>query len=88
MRRSRVGLRRVRPDPAAAAPKVDVSVFEPKPDIDAAAETMARRAGLKLNDRQMAMLLENAPAALEMAHRMRKPRDRMDEPSSTFRFAK
>ena len=79
-------------DAAAIAPKVDVSVFEPKPDVDAATrgivETMAQRAGLKLNERQMAMLLENAPAALEMARRIRKPRDRMDEPSSTFRFAK
>ena len=79
-------------DAAAIAPKVDVSVFEPKPDVDAATrgivETMALRAGLKLDERQMAMLLENAPAALEMAQRIRKPRDRMDEPSSTFRFAK
>jgi aspartyl-tRNA(Asn)/glutamyl-tRNA(Gln) amidotransferase subunit A len=79
-------------DPNAKAPKVDVSVFEPKPDVDAATrgivETMAKRAGLKLNERQMAILLENAQPALEMANRIRKPRDRMDEPSSTFRFAK
>ena len=79
-------------DPTAQAPKVDISVFEPKPDADAAtralAETMAKRAGLKLNERQMAILLENAPAALEMANRIRKPRARLDEPSSTFRFAK
>jgi aspartyl-tRNA(Asn)/glutamyl-tRNA(Gln) amidotransferase subunit A len=77
-------------DPAATAPAVDISVFEPKPDADAAtrliAETMARRAGLNLDERQMAILLENAPAALEMANRIRKPRQRMDEPSSTFRF--
>ena len=79
-------------DPHAKAPVVDISVFEPKPDVDAATrgivETMAIRAGLNLSERQMAMLLENAPAALEMANRIRKPRDRMDEPSSTFRFAK
>lgn len=79
-------------DPKAQAPTVDVSVFEPKPDADAAtrgiAETMACRAGLKLNDRQLAILLENAPAALEMANRLRKPRDRLDEPSATFRFPK
>jgi aspartyl-tRNA(Asn)/glutamyl-tRNA(Gln) amidotransferase subunit A len=79
-------------DPQAQAPKVDVSVFEPRPDADAAtratAETMARRAGLKLDERQMAILLENAPAALEMANRLRKPRDRQAEPSSTFRFAR
>ena len=79
-------------DPSAKAPVVDTSVFEPKPDADAATraitETLARRAGLNLNERQMAILLENAPAALEMANRIRKPRDRMDEPSSTFRFSK
>jgi len=77
---------------SASAPAVDVSVFEPKPDVDAATrgivETMAKRAGLKLNERQMAILLENAPPALDMVRRIRKPRDRMDEPSSTFRFAK
>ena len=79
-------------DPAAKAPVVDTRVFEPKPDADAATraivDTMVQRAGLKLDDRQMAILMENAPAALEMANRIRKPRDRMDEPSSTFRFAK
>ena len=79
-------------DPNAKAPAVDTSVFEPKSDVDAATrgvvETMARRAGLKLDERQMAILLENAQPALEMANRIRKPRDRMDEPSSTFRFAK
>ena len=79
-------------NPDAIAPAVDTSVFEPKPDVDAATrgvvETLARRAGLHLNERQMAILLENAPAALEMANRIRKPRDRMDEPSSTFRFTK
>ncbi len=83
-------LRRPPLDPAAHAPTIDVRVFEPKPDADAAtraiAETMARRAGFNLNERQMNILLENAPAALEMANRLRKPRDRMDAPSSTFRF--
>jgi aspartyl-tRNA(Asn)/glutamyl-tRNA(Gln) amidotransferase subunit A len=85
-------IRRPPLDPSAKAPVVDTSVFEPKPDVDSATrgtvETMAQRAGLQLNERQMAILLENAPAALEMANRIRKPRDRMDEPSSTFRFAK
>ena len=79
-------------DPNAHAPAVDMQVFEPAPDADAKtraiAETMAQRAGLKLNERQMAILLETAPYALAMAERIRKPRDRMDEPSSTFRFAK
>jgi aspartyl-tRNA(Asn)/glutamyl-tRNA(Gln) amidotransferase subunit A len=79
-------------DPKATAPRVDVSVFEPIVDCDAKtralAETMARRAGFDLTERQMAILLENAPAALAMAERLRKPRARMEEPSSTFRFAR
>ncbi|HTE14676.1 MAG TPA: amidase, partial [Burkholderiales bacterium] len=41
-------------DPNAKAPVVDTSVFAPKPDVDAATrgivETMARRAGLKLDE--------------------------------------
>jgi aspartyl-tRNA(Asn)/glutamyl-tRNA(Gln) amidotransferase subunit A len=60
------------------------------PDLDAATrahvEHMARRAGLKLNEYQTAVLLETAPHALAMASRMRKPRDRMEEPSLVFRF--
>ena len=49
-------------------------------------ETMARGAGLRLNERQMRILLEAAPYALAMAERMRKPRGRMEEPSLVFRF--
>ena len=62
-----------------------------KPDLDQATvdfvEQMAARAGLKLNERQMLILLEAAPYALAMAERIRKPRDRMEEPSLVFRFA-
>jgi aspartyl-tRNA(Asn)/glutamyl-tRNA(Gln) amidotransferase subunit A len=50
-------------------------------------EQMAQRAGLRLDERRMAILLETAPYALAMAQRMRKPRDRMEEPSLVFRFA-
>jgi hypothetical protein len=46
----------------------------------------AHRAGLKLNERQMSILLEGAPYALAMAERIRKPRDRMEAPSLVFRF--
>jgi hypothetical protein len=64
---------------------------EPKPSTLSAAqqshvEQMALQAGLKLNERQMMILLENAPHALAMAARMRKPRDRMAQPSLVFRF--
>jgi len=47
---------------------------------------MAHRAGLKLNERQMTILLEGAPYALAMAERIRKPRARMEAPSLVFRF--
>ena len=46
----------------------------------------AQRAGLRLNDRQTAILLETAPFMLAMAERIRKPRERMDEPALVFRF--
>lgn len=82
-----------RPDLAAGAPQPVVTPGDNEPaapDLDAATrahvEHMARRAGLKLNERQMAILLETAPYALAMAARIRKPRDRMDEPSLVFRF--
>jgi aspartyl-tRNA(Asn)/glutamyl-tRNA(Gln) amidotransferase subunit A len=47
---------------------------------------MATRAGLKLNERQQAMLLEAAPYALAMAERIRRDRDRFEEPALVFRF--
>lgn len=51
-----------------------------------AALIMARRAGLRLNDEQAAILLEAAPYALAMAQRIRNTRDRMEEPALVFRF--
>jgi aspartyl-tRNA(Asn)/glutamyl-tRNA(Gln) amidotransferase subunit A len=77
--------------PGAPQPAVAPNSNEPViPDMAAATrahiERMAARAGLKLNDRQMAILLETAPFALAMAERIRKPRDRMDEPSLVYRF--
>lgn len=51
-----------------------------------AALIMARRAGLRLNDEQAAILLEAAPYALAMAQRIRGTRDRMEEPALVFRF--
>lgn len=69
----------------------DLSANEPRASSLTAAEqshveAMARQAGLKLNDRQMAILMETAPHALEMARRFRKSRDRMEPPSLVFRF--
>jgi aspartyl-tRNA(Asn)/glutamyl-tRNA(Gln) amidotransferase subunit A len=82
-----------RPQLVAGAPQPAVKPGnEPVPAaMDAATrsyvEQMAQRAGLKLDERRMAILLETAPYALAMAQRMRKPRDRMEEPSLVFRFA-
>ena len=75
----------------ALPPAVDTRANEPGAvELDAATrahvETMAQRAGLRLDERQMQILLEAAPYALAMAARIHKPRDRMDEPSLVFRF--
>jgi aspartyl-tRNA(Asn)/glutamyl-tRNA(Gln) amidotransferase subunit A len=47
---------------------------------------MAARAGLKLNEREQAILLEPAPYVLEMANRIRMDRGRFEEPALVFRF--
>jgi aspartyl-tRNA(Asn)/glutamyl-tRNA(Gln) amidotransferase subunit A len=84
---------RRRPDLAPGRPQPAVTPKGNEPvaaDLDAATlghvEHMARRAGLRLNERQMAILLETAPFAFAMAARVHRPRDRMDEPSLVFRF--
>ena len=84
---------RRRPDLAPGRPQPAVTPKDNEPaaaDLDAATlghvQHMARRAGLRLNERQMAILLETAPFALAMAARVHRPRDRMDEPSLVFRF--
>lgn len=84
-------LRRPPVVPGALPPAVDTRANEPGAvELDAATrahvETMAQRAGLRLDERQMQILLEAAPYALAMAARIHKPRDRMDEPSLVFRF--
>ncbi|HEX9672348.1 MAG TPA: amidase [Burkholderiales bacterium] len=79
--------------PGAQRPQLDAKANEPvAPDSDAATrshvEKMAQRAGLKLTERQMTILLEAAPYALAMVERIRRPRDRMEEPSLVFRFSR
>ena len=83
--------RRPQLTPGTPQPKLATSFNEPvAADLDAATRDFvlrtATRAGLKLNDYQTAILLETAPFALAMADRIRKPRDRMDEPALVFRF--
>ncbi len=83
--------RRPQLPPGASMPPVDSSGNEPNPaGTDAGTRGFvldtATRAGLKLNERQQAMLLETAPYALAMASRIRKDRDRFEEPALVFRF--
>ena len=49
-------------------------------------ELCARRAGLTLNDTQLALLCEVAPHAFAMAARIRRNFDRGLEPANVFRF--
>ena len=83
--------RRPKLEPGAPQPHVTPGNEPVRPDLDKKTvdlvEQMARRAGLALNEQQMTILLESAPYALAMAERMRKPRDRMEEPSLVFRFS-
>ncbi len=77
--------------PGAPQPVLTPKGNEPMAaDLDAATRDFvvrtAQRAGLKLNDYQTSILLETAPFALAMAERVRKPRERMEEPALVFRF--
>jgi aspartyl-tRNA(Asn)/glutamyl-tRNA(Gln) amidotransferase subunit A len=83
--------RRPRLEPGAPQPVIVPRRHEPKPsDLNIAGidlvHAMARKCGLKLNDRQAAILLEAAPHALAMADRVRRLHDRHLEPASIFRL--
>jgi len=64
----------------------------PTPEItlDAATQAlvagMAKRAGLSLNERNLAFLYEAAPGVFAMADRLREPITWWDEPGNTFNF--
>ena len=47
---------------------------------------LVKKAGLALNERQMALLLEAAPYVLAMADRVRRMHERSVEPCNVFRF--
>jgi aspartyl-tRNA(Asn)/glutamyl-tRNA(Gln) amidotransferase subunit A len=87
------GTRVRRPQLTAGAtqPKITPPPHEPKPPADldpagiALVRAMARKCGLRLTERQMAILLEVAPYALAMADRVRRLHDRDVEPANTFR---
>ena len=48
---------------------------------------LATRAGLTLDETQLAFLYQGAPDVFAMADRLRQPLAWSDEPASTFRFA-
>ena len=71
--------------------KIAPPIHEPAPPagLDASGIdlvlAMAKKCGLKLTERQTAILLEAAPYALAMADRVRRLHDREVEPANTFR---
>lgn len=87
------GTRTRRPQLTAGAqqPKISPPGHEPKPPagLDAAqidlVRAMAKKCGLKLTERQMAIVLEVSPYVLAMADRVRRLHDRDVEPANTFR---
>ena len=77
--------------PGTPQPPVDASGNEPKAaDVESRTRGLiletAMRAGLNLDERQQAILLETGPYALAMAERIRKDRNRFEEPALVFRF--
>jgi aspartyl-tRNA(Asn)/glutamyl-tRNA(Gln) amidotransferase subunit A len=82
--------RRPRLVPGAEQPKITPAHHEPgRPELDAPriglVLAMAERCGLRLTDRQTAILLEAAPYALAMADRVRRRHAREVEPANMFR---
>ena len=82
--------RRPRLEPGTPQPQLTPGNEPVRPDLDpktvSLVEQMALRAGFNLDEHQMTILLETAPYALAMVERIRKSRDRLDEPSLVFRF--
>jgi aspartyl-tRNA(Asn)/glutamyl-tRNA(Gln) amidotransferase subunit A len=78
--------------PGAAQPKIVPPRHEPAAPRDLSegqidlVRAMVEKAGLKLSERQMAMVLEVAPYVLAMADRVRRMPERSLEPCNVFRF--
>ncbi|MGZ8209127.1 MAG: amidase [Burkholderiales bacterium] len=70
---------RVTPQPSATADDV-------AEDVRRTARVFAEQAGLRLSDEQFAQLARAAPYALAMGRRIRRRRDRADEPASVFQL--
>jgi aspartyl-tRNA(Asn)/glutamyl-tRNA(Gln) amidotransferase subunit A len=84
--------RRPRLKAGAAQPKLEPKRHEPasprdlEPGQEDLVRAMVKKAGLQLNERQMAMVLEVAPYVLAMADRVRRMPERSLEPCNVFRF--
>jgi aspartyl-tRNA(Asn)/glutamyl-tRNA(Gln) amidotransferase subunit A len=86
--------RRLRPllDPGQQAPVLHepvpeaLSAADVDPEIRMIVETAIVRAGLKLDDRQRALLYRVAPPVLAAVKRIRRDRPRADEPANIFCF--
>ena len=76
------GLAPDRPAPfAPATPRITLDTA-----TQALVAGMAKRAGLSLNERNLAFLYEAAPGVFAMADRLREPITWWDEPGNTFNF--
>jgi aspartyl-tRNA(Asn)/glutamyl-tRNA(Gln) amidotransferase subunit A len=78
-------------DPKASALAAPEIPPEPPVEADAATRDLVaaacRRAGLKLNDAQTAMVLAAAPYVAAMTGRLHRRRDYTEEPANTFHFS-
>ena len=77
-------------DPGSAPTPLDVPPAVIQPAVDArtreAVERHALRAGLTLDDEQLALLCVIAPYAFDMAARINRDHERADQPSIVYRF--
>jgi aspartyl-tRNA(Asn)/glutamyl-tRNA(Gln) amidotransferase subunit A len=71
-----------------AAPQVDTAHDPPNVQADAQVQEQVaaavRHAGLRLNDHQLALLMESAPYAIAMARNIRRDLPWQDEPAAVF----
>ncbi|MGE5526542.1 MAG: amidase [Rhodospirillaceae bacterium] len=72
--------------PHIAPPPVLSGAPDPGPKVRALCETMAHRAGLKLDEQQFEQLVEGAPYALGMVARLRRDLGYEDQLANVFRF--
>lgn len=72
--------------PHIAPPPVLSGARDPGPKVRALCETMAHRAGLKLDEQQFEQLVEGAPYALGMVERLQRDLAYEDQLANVFKF--